>query len=94
MFLASENFELREHLSSKTILWKHAFNRVLHDEVRTALLHLRNAQVLLAANIAAIEHVLLLLFLFTCQNDLVGVDNNNEIAGVDVRRVSWLIPST
>ena len=94
MFLASENFELGKHLGRKTVLREHTLNRVLYHEVRTTLLHLSDAQVLFATNIAAVEHVLLLLFLLTRQNDLVGVDNDNEIACIDVRRVGWLIPST
>jgi len=91
MLLAGENLQLGEHLTSEAILGKHTLDGVLHYEIRTAFLHLSNAQVLFATDVAAIEHVLLLFYLLAGQNDLVGIDNDDEIAGIDVRRVGWLV---
>ncbi len=94
MLFAREYLELSQHLASEPVLREHSLDCVLNDEIRSALLHLSHAEILLAPNVAAIEHVLLLLFFLAGEYDLVRVDNDNEIPGVHVRRISRLVPTT
>ena len=94
MLFPCVNFELGEHLPGKTILGEHPLTRVLDDEIRLAGLHLRNAEVFFATYVTTVEHILLLLFLLTGQDDLVGIDDNYEIARVHMGRVSRLVPTS
>ena len=94
MLFPCVNFELGEHLPGKTILGEPPLNRVLDDEIRLAGLHLRNAEVFFATYVTTVEHILLLLFLLTGQDDLVGIDDNYEIARVHMGRVSRLVPTS
>ncbi len=94
MFLTCEHPELGEHLAGKPVFRKHSFDGVLYDEIGTSFLHLGDTEIFFTANVATVEHVLLLLVFLSRENNFVGIDHNNEISGVNVRRVGGLVPAT
>ncbi len=75
------------HLPAQAILGKHAFYSALDYGVRTAFEEVLGDLLLLAAGVTGEVHVDLLFQLVTRENNLVGVDDDNKIATVDVRSV-------
>ena len=94
MFLTCEYPELGEHLAGQPVFRKHSFDGVLYDEIGASFLHLGDTEVFFTTHVAAVEHILLLLVFLSRENDFVGIDHNNEISGVNVRRVGGLVSAT
>src|SRR6478609_2640781 len=86
-----EHTELRQHLGGQAVLREHALHGLLDDEFRLLGADIGELAVLFAADIAGERHVLSVLFLLTGEDDLAGVDDNDEITGIDVGRVSGLV---
>lgn len=88
MLWASENAELFEHLTSETVLREHSFDGMLDDELRITGALLSEGAVAFATNVAGEEHIFLLLVLLTGDDELLRVDYDDVVAGVDVWCVS------
>src|SRR5690625_4190309 len=63
MIRPSVNFEFCQHLTGKTVFRKHAFDRVLDNELRATLAHFLDGPIAFTADISGVEHVGLLLLL-------------------------------
>jgi len=72
------------HLAAQAVLREHTFYGALDNGVGTALEKILGDLLLLAAGVAAEVHVDLVFQLVTGENDLVGIDDDDEIAAVDV----------
>ena len=83
--------KLSEHLGREAVLRQHALDGVLDDELGIANALLAQLAVALATDVTGEKHVLVLLFLLTGQDDLLGVDDDHVVAGIDARRVRSLV---
>src|SRR5688572_2404104 len=80
------NFQLTAHQTAEIVLRQHALHRELDNALRMGRDHLFKRNELLATHVAGVTEVLLLFFLVAGQTNLVGIDHDDEIAGIDVRR--------
>lgn len=80
--------------AGETVLGQHALDGVLNHEAWVLSAEVRNAKVLFTANEARIEHVLLLVFLFACHTNLVGVNDDYIIACDSAWRVGRTMLAT
>ena len=86
MQIAAINFQLPIYRATEPIVRNHSANRALDQQFRMARAPGAGRLRLVATDESGKTHVALLLFLFAGESDLVGVDDDNEIAGIDVRR--------
>ena len=78
------DLELAELGAAEAGLRDHAPSRALNEEGRTALTDKTRGLDLLATDVAGETGVNLGVFLVARQDDLVGIDDDNEIAGINV----------
>jgi hypothetical protein len=90
---AGENAKLGQHFGRDAILREHALHRVGNNELRIPCPHLRDIPVALATDVTGEKHVLVLLFLLTRENNLLGIDDDDVIAGIDRGRVRCFVPT-
>ena len=90
----SKDAEFSQHLSSQTVLREHTLDRMLNDKLRLLLPHFSQAAVAFATDITREEHILVLLLFLACQRYLIGIDDHQEIAGIDVRCVMSVVAAT
>ena len=91
---AGEDAELGQHLGGDAVLRQHAFDGVLDDELGVTLALLGELAVAFAADEAGEEHVLVLHFLLAGQRDLLGIDDDDEVAIVHGGGVGSLMTTT
>lgn len=91
MLGASVNLQLFEHLAAKPVLWKHAFYSVLNDERWLLLADILRSRNSYAARVSRVAEVFLVCLLGTRETGLLSIDNYDKVAGIDVRRVGWLM---
>src|SRR4051812_35645973 len=88
---AGVDLELAEHRAAEAVLRNHALDRLAHDFLRPLgheICVLGGAQ---PARVARVPVRDLLVELVGREDDLVGVHDDDEVAGVDVRRVDRLV---
>ena len=83
--------ELLQHLVAERALGQHALDGLLERAAGEALLHLREIGRRDAARVAAVAVVELVLGLVAGDAELLDVGDDDEVAGVHVRRVDGLV---
>src|SRR5207253_4131 len=78
------NFQLPVHLLAKLVLWQHARDSQLHHLDRPLGAHLRSAHFLQTTGIAGVMAIHLLPFLVAGQANLVGVQYDDVVTGIDI----------
>lgn len=91
MLCACIDLELHADLLAERILRKHALDGVLYDTIRILLADVLELREACATWIESIAVILLLLFALTGHLDLAGIDDDDEIAGINVRSKGWLM---
>ena len=91
MLCASVNLELHAHCTTERVLGEHALYCVLDNALGMLLHGLLEGFALQAAGITAVTIVFLAGSLNARDLDLVSVDDYDEVAGVNVRRVGGLV---
>src|SRR5688572_16291022 len=91
MLVAADHLELLEHLPPERALRQHAFDGNLDGTLRMRRQELLERLLLHVADRARVAVVDLVLELAARDADLLGVDNDEEVARVDVGRVDWLV---
>ena len=84
------DLELRELLTGQAVAGHHAFHGQPDDLLGPARLHLLERARAQPAGVAGVAVVALVLALVAAHVDLLGVDDDDEVARVDVRRVLGL----
>lgn len=85
------DLELTVHVASELRLREHSPNDALDEVLGTALEDFLVAERLEAARVSRVAAYLRLDEFFAGKSDLVRVDDDDEVAGVDVRRVCGLV---
>jgi hypothetical protein len=88
---AGEHAQLGQHLGGDAVLREHSLDGVHDHELGALGAHLGHAAVALAPDEAGEGHVLVLLLLLAREDDLLGVQDDDVVARVDVRRVGRLV---
>ena len=91
MFGAGVDLELLDHCVAEGALRKHALDGDFESASRMLFLHLSKRRFDDAAGVAGVTIVRLLARFFSGENELVGVDHDDKIARVDVRREFGLV---
>ena len=85
------NLKLPVHLLPHLRLGKHTLNRFFNHPRGTGLAHFARLRLRQAARITRVAAIKLLFFLAARQADLLGVDHNHVVAGIDKRCVAGLM---
>src|SRR5918996_2125785 len=85
------DLELRQLRTREPVARQHALHRLAKDLRRPALELLAQCAAAQAARVARVAVVALLVELLAGDGDLLRVDHDDEVAGVDVRRVLRLV---
>ena len=85
------HLELLDHRVAERALGQHALDGLLERAARVLGLHVLEGRGVDAARIARMAVVDLVAGLVAGDADLVGVDDDDEVAGIDVRRVNGLV---
>lgn len=88
MFLGGEQFKSFHHLARELVLWKHAFNSVLKNEVRAFFEHVFDIDSVFVATVTGVEHIFFVGHFFTGKLNLVGINDDNVVAAINVRCVN------
>ena len=91
MSITRINAQLLDHLPAKAVLRQHTLNCELDGSLRCMLDQFLEAHTLQAADVAGVAVVHLVRPLVPGNTYLFRVDDNNVVAGVDVRRVHRLV---
>src|SRR5262245_19418835 len=91
MLVAADHLELLEHLPPERALRQHAFDGNFDGALRMRREELLERLLLQVADGARVAVVDLVLELAARDADLLGVDDDEEIARIDVRRVNGLV---
>src|SRR5690606_10280123 len=94
MLGASINLELLGHGITQRPLGQHTLDGLLKRTTRETLLHFLEVRFGDTAGVARVTIVLLVARLVTGNDNFGGVDNDDVIAGVNVRREFWLVLTT
>ena len=93
MFGAGVNVQLEEHIAGELVLGEHSLDRRFDDIFGFACAKIRKLNVFFAADVAAVEHIFLAVFLFAGHADFFRVDYNYVVAAVGIGRVNRLMAS-
>ena len=86
VFFPCVNLELLHLGGTKFVLWDHALDSPFEDELRTTLAHLVWSLNCLAADVTGVTGVDLMLLLAATEFGVLGIDDDNEVTGIYVRR--------
>ena len=84
MFGAAEYAQFLDHRSAKLILGQHTTHSLIDHELGLCSEHLSRNDGLKSAGVTAVTVIILLIKLTAGQNNLIRIDDDNVIAGVDV----------
>src|SRR5882757_4181788 len=90
MLGAGVDLELAELLAAQTVARDHALDGLADDLLGPLLEQLAECPGANAARVSAVPPVALVLELLAGDHELLGVDDDDEVADVDVRRVGRL----
>src|SRR2546421_6377487 len=85
------HLQLLDHRIAERSLGQHALDRLLERAARMLGLHVLELGRVDAARMASVAVVDLVVGLVAGDADLFGVDDDDEIAGIDVRRINGLV---
>jgi len=85
------NVQLAIDATTETVVGDHALDRALNEALRMLLADLARRFHLLATNIPGVAGVNFLGLLAAAEADLLGVDHDDEITSIDVRRENRLV---
>ena len=91
VLVAGVDAQLQEHGVGEAVLGEHALDGVGDQELGATLAHGGGGAAVGGADPAGVEHVGLVLFLGAGEADLVGVDHDDVVTGVDVGGVGGLV---
>ena len=91
MIRTGVDLELAPHGAAQPVTGKHPDHGLLHDALRVGQLHLAKRRLSEPAGVAGVAVVALVVGLGTCDDDLLGVDDHDEVAEVHVRCVLRLV---
>lgn len=91
---ASEHAQLTVHLSTQRVLGQHTLDRQLDNTLRVRLLELVKIGCLEITDVASVALVQLVLALVAGHLDLVRIDDDDIVPGVNVRGVGRLVLAT
>ena len=78
---------------TKFVFWDHALDSPFEDELGTTLAHLVWSLDSLAADVTGVTGVDLVLLLTAAKFSVLGVDDDDKVTGIDVRRKNRLVLS-
>ena len=78
---------------TKLIFWDHAFDRPLKNELGTPLAQLVWSFNSLTADVTGVTSIDLVLLLAATEFGVLGVDDDDKVTGIDVRRKNRLMLS-
>ena len=82
------------HGVAELVLWKHAFHADFDEALRASAAHFCNRKLFQTAWVTRVVLVFLDVLFIACETDLVGIDNDDEVSCVHVRRVFRMVFST
>ena len=91
MFGASEDFELLDHLVAKSAVRKHAPNSSFERSSRVLCQEVGKVDPTFTGDVTGVVEILLLESLVAGNSNLFSVDNNHEVASIDVRGIDGLM---
>ena len=91
MIVTRIDFQLGEHRSAQLILWHHAFHRFLDDHFRGFHEQLVERDRLNASRISSVVLIQLVCRLIASNHDLFRINNDDIVAGINVRCEFWLM---
>lgn len=94
MIRTSIDFQLGELLATQAALGKHAPDGTLQKKNRTTLAHHPWSFHFFTTDEASETGVNFVIFLGAAEFDLIGIDDHNEVTGVDVRGEDRLVLAT
>lgn len=94
MLGASVDFKFFDHRAAKFVTWKHALDCVFDNEFGLFGAHFAHAGVAFATHPARVKHVVFVSVLLASDLDLLGIDDDDEVTSVRVRRVGRLMATT
>lgn len=94
MLSSRVHMKFLEHFATERALGQHALDRDLNCTLRVLFQHLSKRNALDAANSAGVMEVQLVGQLRACNGNLLGIDDNDVIAAINVRRVGSLVLAT
>ena len=94
VFAAFVDLELAVHLSTQSVVWKHAFDRLLDDPFGKAFLESFKRFCFHAPWPSGVAAINLLLGLLAADPDFFSIHDNDEITGVEMRGEAWIALAT
>lgn len=85
------DFQFAIDIAAKTIVRDHAANRALDEELRVTFTTRLERFRFMAADIAGEAHVFFLHVFLSADANLIRIDNNDKIAGIDMRSENGFI---
>ena len=85
------NAELGEDLTAEGVVRDHSLHSTLNEQLGAALTNTLNGLTLFTTDITRNGHVLLLGFFTTSQTDILGIDHDHMVAGINVRGEDGLV---
>jgi uncharacterized protein YkwD len=86
MRFAAIDFQFRVNRAAEAIVWNHSAHSPLHQQFRVARSPRTQILRFVAADEARETHVTLLVFFLSSHAHFLGVDHDDEVASIDVRR--------
>ena len=86
--------EVAEQLGTETVLRKHSLDGMLHDKGRLAVEHILGRSETLSSGVTGVTNVHFVGQLLAGKADLVGVDDDDVVTTVHVRREIRLVLAT
>ena len=87
------NLKLLHLGGTKFVLWDHTLDGPFEDELGTTLAKLVGSLNCLAADVTGVTGVDLVLLLAATEFGMLGVDDDDKVTGIDVRRKNRLMLS-
>ena len=84
MRVTTVNFQFPIRASAKPVMWNHPAHRTLDQQFGMACTPAPDVFGLVAPDEAGKAHITFLLFFFSRKLNLLGVDHDDKIAGIDV----------
>lgn len=91
MFATGVHLELGQQAIAEAILGEHAFDRMQNEPFRVHRPNLGDSAAVFATLPPRVAHVLFGRLFFAGQDDLLGVYDDNEVAGIKMRSKNGLV---